>query len=181
MRAFDFASLWIPELSPWEVIVRATIVYALVQVLFRVAGRKELGRWSISDVALLFLVATAVRKSIVADDASLTTAAIGLGTIVLLDWLLSLVTSRSDRAADLLEGPVRQLVRDGELLRRTMRRTRVSEGELLACVREHGRESLADLRDAFLERSGRITVILRDHDRPGTPARLPADRPVGRG
>lgn len=162
MKPFDFVGLWVPELAPWEVMFRAAFVYVLVQVLFRAVGRKELGRWGTSDVALLFLVATAARKSIVADDASLTTAAIGLGTIVGLDWLLSLLTSRSARAADLLEGPIRQLVRDGELVRAELRRTRVSEDELLARVRERGRESLADVKDAFLERSGKITVVLRE-------------------
>ncbi len=162
MRAFDLESLWKPELPPWEVVLRAAIVYVFVQVLFRLAGRKEFGRWGASDIVLLFLVTTAVRKSLVGDDKSITTAMVALATIVGLDWAFSLLTSRSRRAADFLEGPIRRLVRDGELQRDVMRRTRVSEDELLARVREHGRESLADVKDAFLERSGKITVVLRD-------------------
>jgi uncharacterized membrane protein YcaP (DUF421 family) len=157
----DFAALWTPELSPLEVIVRASIIYFFVQLLFRVAGRKELGRWGPSDIVLLFLITTAARMSIVADDSSLTTAMVALATIVGLDWAVSLLTARSRRAADLLEGPVRQLVRDGELQREVMRRTRISEDELLAHVRAAGKETLADLKDAFLERSGKITVVLR--------------------
>jgi uncharacterized membrane protein YcaP (DUF421 family) len=33
---------------------------------------------------------------------------------------------------------------------------------LLAHVREKGKESLADVKDAFLERSGKVTVVLRE-------------------
>jgi uncharacterized membrane protein YcaP (DUF421 family) len=162
VRAFDFAALWTPDVPPWEVVLRATIIYAFVVALFRVVGRKELGRWGVSDVVLLFLITTAARKSIVGDDESLTTAMVALATIVFLDWAQSKLTWRSARAAVVLEGPVRQLVRDGELQREVMRKTRVSEEELLAHVREKGRETLADLKDAFLERSGRITIVLRE-------------------
>jgi uncharacterized membrane protein YcaP (DUF421 family) len=162
VRSFDFISLWSPELSPLEVIFRAAAVYVFIQLLFRAVGRKELGRWGASDVVLLFLIATAARKSIVADDSSLTTAMIGLATIVGLDAVLSTLTARSTRAADLIEGPVRQLVRDGALQRDVMRKTRISEDVLLAHVREKGKESLADVKDAFLERSGKVTVVLRE-------------------
>jgi uncharacterized membrane protein YcaP (DUF421 family) len=154
--------MWSPELPPHEVALRAAVIYVFVQLLFRLAGRKELGRWGPSDVALLFLITTAARQSIVGDDPSLTSAMVGLATLVGLDWLLSFLASRSRRAADLLEGPVRQLVRDGELQRDVMRRTRITEDQLLAHVRDKGKESLRDVKDAFLERSGKVTIVLRD-------------------
>jgi uncharacterized membrane protein YcaP (DUF421 family) len=157
----DFHRMWVPELPPHEVVFRATVVYVFIQVLFRVVGRKEFGRWGASDIVLLFLITTAARETIVASDHSLTSAMIGLATIVFLDWLLSVATSRSRRAADLVEGRVRQLVKDGELRREVMRRTRISEDELLAEVRQRGGESLAEVKDAFLERSGKVTIVLR--------------------
>jgi uncharacterized membrane protein YcaP (DUF421 family) len=162
MKPFDFWSLWKPEITPWEVVVRAAAIYVFLQLLLRIAGRKELGEWGISDVALLFLITIAVRNSIVANDTSLTSAMIGLATIVALDWLVSHLCSRSTRLADVIEGPVRQLVRDGQLLREAMRRTRVSEDDLLARVREKGKRTLEEIQDAFLERSGKITIIFRE-------------------
>jgi uncharacterized membrane protein YcaP (DUF421 family) len=161
MRSLTLAGLFAPELPPWEVALRAAFVYVFIQVLFRALGRKELGRWGLPDVVLLFLLGTAVRTSIVGKDASLTSAMVGLSTIALLDWLLSRASARSDRVADLLEGPVRQLVRDGEILDRQLRRVRLSRSELLAHVHEKGGESLSDVKHAFLERSGKVTVVLR--------------------
>lgn len=168
MKSFDFGSLWAPELNPVEVIFRSVVIFLFIHVLFRLVGRKELGRWGASDIVLLFLVSTAARKSIVAEDASLTTAMIALTTIVLLDAALSVLTARKTRWADFIEGPVRPLIRDGALQRDTMRKTRISEEELLAHVREHGKESLEDVKDAFLERTGKISVVFRDQ--PVTPA-----------
>src|SRR5512142_3167749 len=101
MRSFTFTGLFAPELPPWEVALRAAFVYVFIQLIFRAVGRKELGRWGLPDVVLLFLLGTSVRTSIVGKDASLTSAMIGLSTIALLDWLLSTATARSDRLADL--------------------------------------------------------------------------------
>lgn len=155
----SFEELFLPTLAPWEVAFRAAFIYGFVQLLFRLAGRKELGRYSIFDVLLLALVATAAREAIVANDSSLTSAMIGLTTIVGLDWVLSYLTYRSAKAADLIEGPVRQLVREGRPDEENLRHTRISRDDLLASARRKGLDSLDDVKDAYLERSGRITVI----------------------
>jgi uncharacterized membrane protein YcaP (DUF421 family) len=161
VRTFDLARIWSPELNPLEVILRAAAVYLLVQLVFRAAGRKALQRWGPPEIVLLFLVTTAVRKSIVADDESVTTAMIALVTIVGLDRVVTTLTARWRRAADLIEGPVLRLARDGALDRAAMARARLGEHELLARVREKGHERLDEIRDAWFERSGEVTIVFR--------------------
>ncbi len=82
MIPFDWHRLWVPHLTPWEVALRATFVYFLAQLLFRVVGRKELSRYGTHDIILLLIVSTSVRQSIVGSDSSLTSAAVALRTIV---------------------------------------------------------------------------------------------------
>lgn len=161
MRPFDLASLLVPELHPLEVVLRAALAYLSVQVVFRIAGRKAFGRWGPPEIVLLFLVSTAMRKSIVADDPSVTTAMIALVTIVALDRVATTLTARSARSADVVEGPVLQLVREGKLDRAAMARARLGEHELLARVRAKGRERLDEIRDAWFERSGEVTIVFR--------------------
>lgn len=161
MSSFDFAHLWRPTLHPAEVVVRAAIVYVFVMAVFRTAGRKAIQRWGMPEVALLFLVTTALRKSIVGDDASLTTAMIALVTIAALDRLLAAVTFRWVRAADAVEGPVLWLVRDGTLDRAAMARAKIADGELLARVRARGHERLDEIRHAWFERNGDVTIVFR--------------------
>jgi uncharacterized membrane protein YcaP (DUF421 family) len=161
VRPFDFASLWRPELSPIEVVVRSALVYAFVQVLFRLAGRRSMARWGLPEVALLFVVGTALRKTLVGNDESVLSGFIALTTIVALDRIISAVVIRSSAAADTLEGPIVQLVHDGRLDRAAMLRSRISEDELLARVRARGHERLEEVKDAFLERSGEVTVTFK--------------------
>ena len=161
VRTFDLARLWTPELHPAEVVVRAAIVYLLVHLVFRVAGRKSIARWGMPEAVLLFLVAVALRKAIVVNDESVTTAMIALVTIVALDRLLTTVTFRWRSAADVVEGPVLRLVRDGVIDRAAMARARIAEHELLSRVRAHGHERLDEIEAAWFERSGEVTIVFR--------------------
>jgi uncharacterized membrane protein YcaP (DUF421 family) len=68
----------------------------------------------------------------------------------------------SPRVADIIDGPVYVLIRDGQLDEREMRRARVSREQLLASVRGHGRGSLDDVHYAYLERSGHVSIVFRD-------------------
>jgi uncharacterized membrane protein YcaP (DUF421 family) len=140
--------------------LRASVVYFVVQIVFRNIGTREQSRYATHDLALLLLVAVAARQSIVGPDASLTSAILGLATLAGLDWLLSYLSFRSPRFAKLVEGPVCRLIREGRIQEMALRRTRISREDILAQLREHGVGSLEQVKDAYLERSGRINFVL---------------------
>jgi uncharacterized membrane protein YcaP (DUF421 family) len=151
--------MWAPVWSPWEVILRTTVVYVVVQVLFRNIGSKELGRYATHQLAMVVLITVAARQAIVGPDASLTSAIIGLTTLAVLEWLLSYLSFRSQRFAKWVEGPVYQLIRNGRLQDMILRRTRISREDIFAQLRERGLDTLDEVKDAFLERSGKITFV----------------------
>jgi uncharacterized membrane protein YcaP (DUF421 family) len=159
MKPFRWSDLWLPTWSPWEVAVRAAIIYLGLHLFLRLTGRKELSRYSAFDTAVLFLVTVALRKSIVGPDESITSALVALGTMLGLEWLLSYLSYRSSRFADLLSGKVRQLIKAGALQRQQMSAARISEDELRSRLREYGLESLEAVKDAYLERSGKLTFV----------------------
>ena len=151
--------MWHPEQSPCETALRAVVVYTFVHVAFRLVGRRSLGQHSTYAIVLFFLIAVPLREAIVTDDRSLATALVGFATLMVLDGVVARLTMLSATAAAIVEGPVRVLVRDGCPDEEEMRRAHVSHDQLLAAVREHGREALADVHRAYLERTGRISVV----------------------
>ena len=166
MPSIDWGGMWRPERSPWETALRALVVYLFVHVGFRLAGRKELGRHATYDIVLLFFVGVAMRQTIVGDDPSLTTAMIGFGTLLVADFLIAWLARRSPKAALLIDGPVRELVRDGRVDEGELRRARMSVEQLLGSLRRRGADDLDRVRRACLERSGHISFILREPRRP---------------
>ena len=153
--------MFVPELSPAGVIVRAALVDLLLLVLFRGFGRAQKARNAAFDLAVMFLVGTALRMTIVGDDASLTSGAIALATLFALDWLMSFLTWRSERLSLVVEGRARQIVRDGKPLEDALARSRLNVHELRERLREQGTDELEKVRAAFVERDGKITFLLR--------------------
>jgi uncharacterized membrane protein YcaP (DUF421 family) len=159
MAPIDWAHMWLPVQSPLETILRSVIVYVVVHVSFRMLGRRELRRYSMASIVVLFLIAVALREAIVRDDVSLTTAFVGFGTLLVLDRVAGLLSNASPSLAHIIEGPVRELVRDGQVDQVELRRAHVTMEHLLAAVRERGCEDLSNVKRAYLERSGKITVV----------------------
>jgi uncharacterized membrane protein YcaP (DUF421 family) len=158
----SLAELFVPTLSPVEVVFRAASVYALMVVLFRLFGRAQNARHAGFDIVVLFLVGTALRKTIVASDESLTSGAIAIVTLFALDWAMSFVTWRNETLAFLVEGRPRQIVRDGRPVEDALRRSRINVHELREKLRAKGTEDVSRVRAAYVERDGRITVLMRE-------------------
>ena len=156
------AELFTPKVPPAEVIFRVAFIYLLVLVLFRLFGRTQQARHAGFDLAVLFLLGSALRKTLVADDESLTTGAIALVTLFSLDWLVSLITFRNERLSLLFEGRPRLVVKDGAPLERELARRRINVHELREHLREKGTEDLSRVRAAYVERDGRITFVMQE-------------------
>jgi uncharacterized membrane protein YcaP (DUF421 family) len=51
------------------------------------------------------------------------------------------------------------LVKNGQLLRRNMRRELITEDELLSKLRQQGVDDLSEVKEAFMEGDGQISVV----------------------
>ena len=158
----DWAALWRVEQPPLETIVRASLIYLAVHLLLRLAGRKELSRYSSFDLAVIFLVTVAVRRAITVDDASISTAVLALTTLIAWNVFFSWLTFRSQTAAKVLKGTPRLLVRDGRPPEEALSETRIGMDELMARLRVYGTQDLALVQEAYLEADGKVTFVF-DH------------------
>ena len=61
----------------------------------------------------------------------------------------------------LLNGKPVELVREGRVLERNLRKSLISRDELLSRLREHGTESIRKVRLAYLEPDGKVTFLMK--------------------
>ena len=154
----DWGELFGLSVSPWELVVRGTTIYWLLVIIFRFILRPT-GAVGIADVLLLVIIADAAQNAMAGEYRSITDGVILILTIigwnVFIDWL----TYVSPTLAKLLEPPSLPLVRNGRLMRQNMRRELIAESELMSKLREHGVEDLMDVKAAYIEHDGQISVI----------------------
>ena len=76
-------------ISPLELVLRASIVYFLFLAALRLAGKRELGQFTIFDLALVLLASNALQPAITGPDASIPGALIIVATLFSLNRLVA--------------------------------------------------------------------------------------------
>jgi uncharacterized membrane protein YcaP (DUF421 family) len=159
----DLFEVHVPVL---ELMLRGTLVYWLLFLIFRFLLRRDVGAVGIADILLLVIVADAAQNAMSGGYETFAEGAILVLTIVLWNWLLD-VLSYQFAAIRRFTTPGRlTLVRKGVAQRRNLRREFITMDELHQKLREQGIEKLADVKVAYLEGDGEISVI-RNSASPG--------------
>ena len=153
--------MWQLTLPWYELVVRAAIVYTIFLAALRVSGKRELGQFTIFDLALVLLAANAMQPAITGPDASIPGAAIIVVTLFTLNRLVALGRARSPVLRRILDYSPARIAEDGRWLEAAVDREGLDMDDLEAALREHGLESITDVRLAVLEHDGSISVVPR--------------------
>jgi uncharacterized membrane protein YcaP (DUF421 family) len=146
----------------WEIILRTAVVYAVVLILLRVAGKRELGQMSPVDLVVILVIANAVQNAMTGGDNSLIGGVIAASTLVAMNLAVARIGQRIPYLEHLFESEATPLVKDGKLIKRNLERENVEMEELMMAAREHGIDELERVDAAYLERDGSISIIAKD-------------------
>lgn len=145
-----------------DIVLRATVMFAILFGLLRLMGKRELGQMTPFELVLLVVLGDLVQQGITHNDFSLTGATLAIATFAFWTLVLGWAVYLSPRARRIVEGTPRVLVRNGELVADNLRRDRLTRAEIESEMRLAGIAHLKDIAWAILEPEGRISFIERD-------------------
>ncbi|MBN5129323.1 DUF421 domain-containing protein [Stenotrophomonas maltophilia] len=145
----------------WEFILRAVVVYVVVLGMVRLSGKRPLGQITPFDVLLVVLLGNAVQNALLGTDTSLGGGLLLAATLILLNYGVGWVSTRSRRIERLVEGEPVVIARDGRLFDAVLRREQVTRADFEAAMRQQGGLGVKDVELALLEINGHITIIPR--------------------
>lgn len=154
----DWLGIFAPETPLLELVARGAALYFGVLFLMRVMPRRSVGELSGMDLVFVILIAEAAAHSM-GDYKSIGD---GIFLIVILmgcNYLVNLLSYYVPFVERLVSASPMQIIKDGQLLRKNMRREFITEEELMDHLRQEGIEELKDVKQAFVESEGKITVI----------------------
>jgi len=149
------------------IVGRTAIVYVLLLVGIRLAGKREIGQLTPFDLVVLLLLSNAVQNAMTGPDTSVTGGVAAALTLLLVNAGVALLRLRSGRWRRFVEGIPVVLVTHGEVQYRALAREHLAYEELLAALRQHEVSAVEEVELAMLEVDGSVTVIRRDPGRPG--------------
>jgi uncharacterized membrane protein YcaP (DUF421 family) len=152
-----------------ELVLRGTLVYWLLFAIFRFILRRDVGAVGIADILLLVIIADASQNAMAGGYTTFSEGAVLVLTIVAWNWLLDWASYRFAFVRRFAEPPKLQLVKRGVPQRRNLRREFITMQELEAKLREQGIEKMSDVKAAYLEADGQISVLKMSADEPRGP------------
>jgi uncharacterized membrane protein YcaP (DUF421 family) len=141
-------------------IIRGTVTYFFVWLIFRIAGKRSLAETTSFDFVLLLIISETVQSALNQNDNSLTNSFLIIITLVGLDILLSILGYRVPRFNHLMNSRPVLIVENGKPVKDRMAAARIDEDDILASAREHhGLERMDQIKFAILETHGGISII----------------------
>lgn len=147
-----------------DIVLRATVMFAILFGLLRLMGKRELGQMTPFELVMLVVVGDLIQQGITHNDFSLTGATLAISTFAFWTVVLGWAVYLSPRAQRLIEGTPRVLVRNGALVEANLRRDRLTRAEIESEMRLAGIAHLEKVAWAILEPEGKISFVRCDDD-----------------
>lgn len=161
---FDIGAALTPDVSLFETVIRGVVTYLSIFVMLRVILRGRTSAVSVSDLLVLVLIADAAQNAMAAEYHSITNGIVLVATIVFTSFALDWLAFRVPSFRRFVHPERKPLVVDGRVIRPTLNAELMTEEELLTQLRLNGVEHPSEVRAAYLEGNGEISVIKRSGD-----------------
>jgi uncharacterized membrane protein YcaP (DUF421 family) len=173
MLDIKWHDILVPKYSLLEIILRGSIIYLALFALLRMARSRHAGQLGLADILVIVLIADAVSNGMASEYRSIPEGLVLAATIFFWSFLLDWLGYHFPSLRPLLESGPRCLIRDGRLQMKAMRHELLTREDLLGLLREHGLDGYRQVKRAYIEGDGTLSVICYkdDESRPETPKR----------
>jgi uncharacterized membrane protein YcaP (DUF421 family) len=150
----------------WDGIIRVIIVgilaYISLVLLLRFMGKRILSKMNAFDLVVTVAIGSMLANILLNQEIPLAEGVLGMGLLILLQFVISYLSVRIPKFANLIKAQPVLLYYQDRFLEENLRRERVLEAEILASVRAHGKADMEQVLGVVLETDGSITVLPKD-------------------
>ena len=155
-----FVGLGGEDITWLQMSVRAVLVFLAGVALVRLAGKRAFGNWSALDIILSIILGSSLSRALTG-NAPFVQTLVAMTVLVLLYRLVASGTARFHGLGRLVKGEAAKLISEGEVDRAALRRHRLGDHDLEEALRSPGVNDPSEVRAAYIERGGDISVLKR--------------------
>lgn len=154
----------------FEVALRTTIMFITLLVVLKLAGKRGIKQLSIFEMVIIISLGSAAGDPMFYDDVGIIPAIVVFIVVVLFYRIITWLTGKSPLVERLLEGKTICLI-DDSVLTKNFKDESLGLDELFTFLRLNNVEHLGQVKKAYLETSGDVSVFFHDDKdvKPGLP------------
>lgn len=162
MAFHDIIGTGAQDITWWQMICRGVLIFFYTLLLVRFGGRRVFGKYTSFDIVLGIILGSIMSRALTGNARFFPTLAAATA-LVLLHRLLSELAFRFHWLGYVIKGRELLLVRKGKIQPEAMRAASMTERDVLETLRSQGgTASVENVEAAYLERSGNVSVIVRN-------------------
>jgi len=161
-RALDLKRMFLGDedaLFLVEIALRTTIIFLFTLVLLRLLGKRGVAQLSLFEVTIIIGLGSAVGDPMFQPDVPLVHAMLVIGIIIVLYRLFMTLLRRVEPFERFVEGTPSCLVLNGRVELKKLGDERLSQEELYEILRLAGITQLGEVKRAYLEQSGQLSIF----------------------
>jgi uncharacterized membrane protein YcaP (DUF421 family) len=167
----DWSRVFLLETPVVETLVRGSVIYLGLFALLRFTLKRQSGTVGITDVLVIVLIADAAQNAMAAEYTSIADGLLLVTTILFWSFALDWLGHHFRFVGRFVHPPPLALVKNGRMLLRNMRQELITEDELMTQLRKQGAQRVEDVKAAYMEGDGTISVICADGETKPAPER----------
>ncbi|MFC0188043.1 DUF421 domain-containing protein [Fictibacillus aquaticus] len=156
----------------YTILLRTVFIYFLILVVFRVMGKREMGKLSVIDFVVSIMIAELAVISIEDPKIPMINSLMAILILLAIQLGLALVSLKSRKMRDWVDGKPSLIIDRGKINEQEMKKQRYNFDDLLTQLRENNIRSVAEVEFGVLETSGKLSVIKKDECTGGSPLQM---------
>ncbi|GIP31398.1 DUF421 domain-containing protein [Paenibacillus sp. J2TS4] len=138
---------------------RTVIMYALVYIVLRLMGKREIGKLSVFDLVISIMIAEIAVFVIEDEDKPFWEGLLPIAILLIIQISIAYIMLHSQKFRVFLDGKPSFLIKNGKLNRKEMKKQRYNLDDLILQLRENKITNVSDVEFAILETTGKLTVV----------------------
>jgi uncharacterized membrane protein YcaP (DUF421 family) len=149
-----------------KIISKTLFLYFFIILVYRIMGKKEVGKLGIVDLIVSILIAELAALSIEEYDGSILVSVIPILCLVVVQIIFGYFGLKSSKLRNMLDGKPAVIIKNGKLNFKEMVKLRYSLDDLVSQLREQGIMNIEDVNYAVLENNGKLSVFKEEKNYP---------------
>ena len=142
-------------------LIRATIMYAVIILMIRLMGKRQIAQLQPSELVITILISEIASEPVQNSDIPILKTAVSLFVLVAFEILSSAIGLKSNRFRTLMQGHSVIVIRNGKIEKQALKKLRMTVGDLISALRQKDVFDISKVSYAVFETNGQISILMK--------------------
>lgn len=149
-------------------IIRATVIYLLVLLVFRLMGKRQIGQMQPFELVLTLIIADLATIPMTEISIPILHGVVPLITLVVVHYFLTFVSKKSIKVSEFISGKPIVIINPNGVDFDSLKELDITIDDLFEAIRSAGYFSLEEIHYAIMETNGSLSVLPKSAYEPAT-------------